>query len=317
MRKTVVVPIAFLFLAIPMFAATKVCIDPGHGGPDPGNSYNGIVEKDATLDIARLLRFWMQQDTADTNGGGGTWGIVMTRDSDIDPGLARRPIIANEAGADRFVSIHLNAATNTTACGTETYCQEGLSDSSLSCIFRGHIHDQLIAGLKLIDRGKKKKNLQVLRDAQMPAALSEGGFLSCASDAAVFKNSTKKTEAALSHLFGLQMHYSITPYVPTLTLTNQTMTPVSASQGWWRHYKINVPSGQRTLTITLSGGTGDGDLYVRRGNQPTTSTYGSRSRNANNEESIQILSPQSGDWYIGVYGSKDFSATSCKARYSS
>src|SRR5215208_2993538 len=117
MRTIMAVPLALLLSAIPMYAATKVCIDPGHGGIDPGNSHNGVVEKNAVLDIALLLKFWLQQDTADTNGGGGTWEIVMTRESDTYPDLARRAIIANEARADRFVSIHLNGASSTTACG--------------------------------------------------------------------------------------------------------------------------------------------------------------------------------------------------------
>ena len=48
------------------------------------------------------------------------------------------------------------------------------------------------------------------------------------------------------------------------------VTGHGASTGTWKHYKIAVPASQTSLEIVMSGGTGDGDMYVKRGAQPTS-----------------------------------------------
>lgn len=63
-------------------------------------------------------------------------------------------------------------------------------------------------------------------------------------------------------------------------------------------YRIFVPPGTTTLQINLSGGTGDADIYVRRGSPPTTSVATCWSFNSGNTEQCIINNPQSGTWYI-------------------
>jgi vibriolysin len=102
----------------------------------------------------------------------------------------------------------------------------------------------------------------------------------------------------------------------TTTLTNGVaLTGQSASTGSWKHYKITVPASQTSLAIVMSGGTGDGDLYVKRGSQPTSSSYDYRPYLNGNNETVNVTNPVAGDWYISIYAYSTFSGVSIKATY--
>ncbi|HVE72875.1 MAG TPA: M4 family metallopeptidase [Thermoanaerobaculia bacterium] len=103
----------------------------------------------------------------------------------------------------------------------------------------------------------------------------------------------------------------------TTTLTNGVaVTNIGASTGAWKHYKISVPSGQSKLEIIQSGGTGDADLYVRLGAQPTSSSYNYRPYLNGNNETVTVTNPSAGDWYISIYAYSTYSGVSLKATYS-
>jgi serine protease len=74
----------------------------------------------------------------------------------------------------------------------------------------------------------------------------------------------------------------------------------SLSRRSWEHYTLEVEDGASTLDINISGGTGDADLYVRYGAQPTTTSYDYRPYLNGNNESVTVNSPQTGTWYISV-----------------
>lgn len=103
----------------------------------------------------------------------------------------------------------------------------------------------------------------------------------------------------------------------TTTLSNGVAkTGLSASTGSWLHFKIAVPSGQSKLDIVMSGGSGDGDLYVKFGSQPTSSSYNYRPYLNGNNETVSVTNPSAGDWYISIYAYSSFSSVSLKATYS-
>ncbi len=77
----------------------RVCLDAGHGGKDPGGEGNGLVEKVKNLEYALELGRCL-------NKLGLT--VYYTRTTDIFVSLADRSIIANNFGADIFVSWHFN-----------------------------------------------------------------------------------------------------------------------------------------------------------------------------------------------------------------
>ena len=92
---------------------SRVVIDAGHGGHDPGAHGNGITEAELTLDVAlRVQKLLQKQPGID---------VVMTRDTDVFIPLEERTAIANREGADLFLSIHANASRNVQARGIETY----------------------------------------------------------------------------------------------------------------------------------------------------------------------------------------------------
>ncbi|HEX3126459.1 MAG TPA: N-acetylmuramoyl-L-alanine amidase [Thermoanaerobaculia bacterium] len=93
-------------------AVRKIAIDPGHGGDSLGTKAPlGLVEKELTLDIARRVRGLLEPD----------YQVLMTRQDDTSLSLEDRGLSANRAGADIFVSIHLNWIEDRKTRGIETY----------------------------------------------------------------------------------------------------------------------------------------------------------------------------------------------------
>ncbi|MBA8885016.1 PKD domain-containing protein [Dokdonella fugitiva] len=102
----------------------------------------------------------------------------------------------------------------------------------------------------------------------------------------------------------------------TVLTSGVPVTSVSAGlHAYSTTYTIVVPSGRTNLTVTTSGGSGDGDLYVRRGAAPTTSTYTCRSWASGNTESCSINSPVADTYYIRIYGYTAASGITLKATY--
>lgn len=92
---------------------SRIVIDAGHGGHDPGATSNGISESELTLDVAlRLSKLLEKQPGVE---------VVMTRSTNVFIPLEERTAIANREGADLFLSIHANASRNARAHGVETY----------------------------------------------------------------------------------------------------------------------------------------------------------------------------------------------------
>jgi N-acetylmuramoyl-L-alanine amidase len=92
---------------------SRIVIDAGHGGHDPGAQSNGVNEAELTLDVATRLGKLLQKQPGVE--------VVMTRESDVFIPLEERTAIANREGADLFLSIHANASRNPRAHGIETY----------------------------------------------------------------------------------------------------------------------------------------------------------------------------------------------------
>ena len=92
---------------------SRIVIDPGHGGHDPGARANGLSEAELVLDVAVRLRKLLEKETGIE--------LAMTREQDVFVPLEQRTAFANREGADLFLSIHANASRNSKARGVETY----------------------------------------------------------------------------------------------------------------------------------------------------------------------------------------------------
>lgn len=171
--------------------STLVCIDPGHGGSDPGAiGVNGTKEKDVNLAISLLV--------AENLRAAGL-RVMLTRTTDTYLSLQERTSMANTARADLFVSIHNNASGDAAARGTETFYW-GTPDnfSSEGKALAAAIQRNLVKAIGSVDRGARTHwlNLAVLANTTMTAALTEVGFLSNAAEEARLVNSTYQKAAA-------------------------------------------------------------------------------------------------------------------------
>jgi V8-like Glu-specific endopeptidase len=87
----------------------------------------------------------------------------------------------------------------------------------------------------------------------------------------------------------------------------------STTTGTWKHFPITVPAGATSLTVKQFNGTGDADLYVRAGSQPTLSAYNCRPYLSGNTETCTINAPAAGTWYVSVYAYSTYSGLSLTA----
>ena len=184
----------------------KICIDPGHGGKDPGALGKSSKEKDICLAIALKLGNYINEYIPDVE-------VVYTRKTDIFVTLMDRTVIANNAKPDLFISIHINSCNNKKAYGASTYVvgrgketdnlnialeyQENGGAFSVDSIdpadkialqslqkahkeqsttFAGFIQKEF--GKRAKEKDVKEANFAVLWRAQMPAVLVECSFIS-------------------------------------------------------------------------------------------------------------------------------------------
>ncbi len=200
--------LAAVTLAAPS-ATISVCVDPGHGGSDPGAVANDLEEADVNLATALALRDWLELDTRDT-AGGGAWDVIMTREDDGYVSLSGRTQIANAAGVDYFLSIHANAGGGD---GTETYAYKaGTTSDGMAHL----VQEELVDMLGTRDRGVKYAEFYVITYTSMPATLTELAFLDTWSgNAELLSDPAVLDDAGLAHLYALQRQVGVAPYTPT------------------------------------------------------------------------------------------------------
>jgi len=166
-----------------------ICIDPGHGGKDPGYRVGSNYEKRYTLLLAQEVR------TLLTQAG---FEVVLTRSTDYFVDRDARPDLARKRKADLFVSLHFNAFPASAAIkGVEVYCLtpagayssnsggegdtrwvSGNRNNDKNMLLAYQIQKELVESLPVEDRGIKRARFDVLCSAAMPAVLVEGGFMS-------------------------------------------------------------------------------------------------------------------------------------------
>jgi N-acetylmuramoyl-L-alanine amidase len=92
---------------------SRIVIDAGHGGHDPGAKANGVTEAELVLDVSLRLRKLLEKQPGVE--------VVLTRSTNVFIPLEERTAIANREGADLFLSVHANASRRSAARGVETY----------------------------------------------------------------------------------------------------------------------------------------------------------------------------------------------------
>jgi N-acetylmuramoyl-L-alanine amidase len=205
---------------------SRIVLDPGHGGHDPGVHGNGINESELVLDVSlRLKKLLENQPGMD---------VVMTRDTDVFIPLEQRTAIANREGADLFLSIHANASRNVKARGIETYFLNFAANPEAEAVaarensasgqtmhrlpdivraitlnnkidesrdFADAVQKSMVRTLsprnrELQDRGVKQAPFVVLIGAGMPSVLAEISFVSHKQEGVLLKTSAYRQQIA-------------------------------------------------------------------------------------------------------------------------
>ena len=233
----------------------RIVIDPGHGGHDAGTiGPTGLEEKTVVLDVGLKLKELLEQNTG--------CEVVMTRSDDTFIPLEERTAIANEKGADLFISIHANASHDMSARGIETYYLNFTSNpDALEVAARENSTSQeavhqlqdLIKKIAMTekieesqdfarqvqrevytrvtkfsgaqrDRGTKKAPFVVLIGANMPSVLAEISFLTNPRDEHLLKRSEYREKIAYA------LYEGILGYVKNLGEVVKTAQRVATEQ---------------------------------------------------------------------------------------
>jgi N-acetylmuramoyl-L-alanine amidase len=207
-------------------SVSRIVIDPGHGGRDPGTIAKGLSEASLTLDVALRLEKLLQKELGVE--------VVLTRRTDVYIPLEERTAIANRQSADLFLSIHANSSRNTSAKGIETYFLSFASSPEAEAVaarensaseremhqlpdiikaitlnnkldesrdLAGMVQDSLVSTLKRTNkdvrsRGVKKAPFVVLIGAAMPSVLAEISFITNKQELQLLKTSAYKDRIA-------------------------------------------------------------------------------------------------------------------------
>ena len=176
--------------------AIKIYIDQGHNpvNPNAGAEGNGLREQDVTYEVGMMLAELLRADPD-----------FDARTSRNDPNeilgtsnatsLARRVTDANVWGADYFISLHMNAASDPRANGSEALVYRLRTQAQY---FAERLLAGLISATGFTDRGiKARPGLYVLRRTKMPAVLIEMGFITNPANAALFRDSPETAARGL------------------------------------------------------------------------------------------------------------------------
>lgn len=225
---------------------SRIVIDAGHGGHDPGAKGKGFNEADLVLDVALRLEKLLQKVSGVE--------VILTRRTDDFIPLPERTAIANREGADLFLSIHANASTNTQAHGIETYFLNFANNQSAAAVaarenaastqsmgglpdfvraiaqnnkldesrdFALHVQRAMVdrqkaANKALKDLGVKQAPFVVLIGANMPSVLAEMGFVTNAQEAKLLKGNAYRQRIAESLFAAIRKYQSSLKNVATV-----------------------------------------------------------------------------------------------------
>lgn len=176
---------------------TRIFLDPGHGGSDPGAVGNGLQEKNLTLSIAVRIRDILLNEYQGVE-------VRMSRTSDVFLGLDQRTQLANAWNANYFMSIHINAGGGT---GFESFIHTNAGAETAR--LHGIIHPAIIQQMNVTNRGQKRANFAVLRTSNMPSILTENLFIDHAADAEQLRNSAFLDRVARGHVNGLAQAFNL------------------------------------------------------------------------------------------------------------
>jgi N-acetylmuramoyl-L-alanine amidase len=219
-----------------------VVLDPGHGGHDKGAVCVFGNEKDFALDVCIRAKALLQASGLK---------VLMTRSDDTFVPLEQRPTLANATPNSIFVAVHFNDATSD-ASGFEIFSitprgEPSTSDDTLSLrdlseepgnvtdvpslALSTSIYHSLLGNIPQVDRGVKRARFAVIRLAQVPAVLIEGGFVSSSTEARQIASVAYRQELAEAIVTGIVSFKTLAEHkVPPKLLTDYRHEPAPSIQ---------------------------------------------------------------------------------------
>ncbi|WLR42019.1 N-acetylmuramoyl-L-alanine amidase CwlD [Bacillus carboniphilus] len=188
-----------------------IYIDAGHGGPDGGAVGGDLIEKDITLQIAKMLRDFLQEQGA---------LVLMTREEDKDladsntSGYSSRKIedlknrvdMINESEAELFVSIHMNALPSKKWSGAQTFYHGKYEENIHLAKF---VQDELRKSLENTTRTARPiEGVFIMKYTNKPGALVEAGFLSNPEEAKLLGEKQYQEKVAASIYRGILRYFT-------------------------------------------------------------------------------------------------------------
>jgi N-acetylmuramoyl-L-alanine amidase len=198
-------------------SGVKVCLDPGHGGSDPGavNEAFGLYESVINLDVSFALKGLLEGDGAE---------VVMTRTDETYLENSDRYTFCNDEQATILVSVHTNSIDNNTSDGSMgLYVHE--DDKALAGAIHETMYPKLLDALPpehqidFVDFGLVRYNSGVMLKSDMPAAMMEPLFMSNEYEAGLLQQGIEGACADLSCRRGQiaqALHQGILHYFDTL-----------------------------------------------------------------------------------------------------
>lgn len=108
----------------------------------------------------------------------------------------------------------------------------------------------------------------------------------------------------------------VDPVDPDPVLEDGVAVSISGATGAENFYTFEVPANTAGVTFSMTGGSGDADIYVQQGTKPTQSSYSCRPYKNGNEETCTFNNPAAGTWHVMVRGYSAYSGVSLKAQTS-
>lgn len=264
----VAVLVGILLVASSASAAPLVVIDAGHGGPYNHARYGSLTEKAANLLFALELGSQLQASgyrvaytrTSDTAVGMAdipTWhwidaesrwlyapdGIVWYSDGVPRDDLQARANVANDLGADIFISIHCNGAASTRAKGTENWAS---ANDPLGQALGSYVQYAVLEITRQHNRGAGVQSFYVTKWSNMPALLIETGFMSNPTEGSQIASAGWRRSYVTGIVNGLNRWMATNPFrqlYPRYSGGTRSSTAVAASRAQW-------PGGAPTVILS-------------------------------------------------------------------
>lgn len=164
-----------------------IVLDAGHGGSNPGATYNGRQEKDDALALVLEIGEILEANGVD---------VYYTRTTDIYESPYQKAMEGNASGADYFVSVHRNSSPYPNQyTGVETLVYSPYGEAARLAY---NINMQL-EEVGYVNQGvNERPNLVVLNQTRMPAVLVEVGFINTDADNMLLDERFEETARAIA-----------------------------------------------------------------------------------------------------------------------